>query len=348
MSSLLQERLRNQKLVGSTLREPADVVSWLGAVQAQDYIGAVWALTMRGRDLSEAAIEQAFIDGRILRTHVLRPTWHFITPAEIRWMLALTAPRLHAVNSTYGRKLGVDARMFTRARQLMESALEGGKHLTRSELCDVMKRRRLAFDRQQLSHVVLHAELEGAICSGPRRGKQFTYALLAERVPRSRALSRDESLAKLATRYFQSHGPATIRDFSWWSGLTMKDAAAGAALSGTAAVLQSPPIPARAKGATYLLPNYDEYLIAYRDRGAVLDPGRSRNYGVFTRVEYPHQVVIDGRIAGSWQRTIAPRRLSIAIKPYDTLRPADVRALTGEAERYARFLNLPDTELSIG
>ena len=127
MTPLLVDRLRNQKLVDSTLRKPQDIVAWLGAVQAQDYLGATWALAMRGRDLSEAAIERAFTDGSILRTHVLRPTWHFVSPADIGWMLALSAPRLHAINNTYARKLGIDERTFTKARNVIEAALEGGR-----------------------------------------------------------------------------------------------------------------------------------------------------------------------------------------------------------------------------
>jgi hypothetical protein len=346
VTSLLQERLRNQKLAASTLREPADIVSWLGAVQAQDYLGAIWALALRGRNLEASAIERAFTEGTILRTHVLRPTWHFVTPADIGWMVALTAPRLLAMNRTYGRKFGVEDRAFTRARTTIERALEGGRFLTRSELGDQLRRRKLPFDTRQLSHVVFDAELQGAICSGPRRGKQFTYALLAERAPKTLNLSREDALAELASRYFQGHGPATTRDFSWWSGLTMKDAAAGIALSGTTA-LAKPPALERARGATFLLPNYDEYLIAYRDRGAVLDPARSRNFGVFTSLEYPHQVVVDGRVAGSWRRTIGPQHLSIRVKPYVKLRPADVRVLTREAERYARFLDLLESELTV-
>ena len=257
---------------------------------------------------------------------MLRPTWHFVTPADIGWMLALTAPRLHAINNAYDRKLGIDERTFAKARSVIEAALDGGTHLTRSELADDMKRRRLTFERPAAlaRHVARRARRRDLQRATARQAVHLRAAGRA-RARSARTLSRDEALAELTRRYFQSHGPATIRDFSWWSGLTMKDAAAGIALSGTTP-LKSPPALARARGATYLLPNYDEYLIAYRDRGAVLDPARARNYGVFTSLEYPHQAVIDGRVAGSWRRTIGPRCLSIAVKPYETLRPADVRA----------------------
>ena len=140
---MLDTRLRNQKLIGSVLRRPRDVVAWLGAVQAQDYAGATWALALRGRELTAATIEQAFARGQILRTHVLRPTWHFVAPADMRWMQALTAPRVQTIVRAYGRRLGLDARTFIRARGLIERALEGGHHLTRAELGDALIRGRI-------------------------------------------------------------------------------------------------------------------------------------------------------------------------------------------------------------
>ena len=195
-------------------------------------------------------------------------------------------------------------------------------------------------EAQALAHVVIDVELEGVICSGPRRGKQFTYALLSERAPRARSLSRDEALAELTRRYFQSHGPATLRDFSWWSGLTMKDARAGVEMTG-AEVLTPPPSLDAVRGRHYLLPNYDEDLIAYKDRGAVIDPVRARNLGTVTTMEYPHHVIVDGRVAGSWQRTITATSAGVALKMYEPPTRGQSQALASEAKRYGRFLGLP-------
>jgi hypothetical protein len=182
-------------------------------------------------------------------------------------------------------------------------------------------------------------EQDAVICSGPRRGRQFTYALFSERVAASEALSSEAALAELARRYFQSHGPATLRDFAWWSGLPMRAAREGVALA-QVDVLASPPVLQRVPGATFLLPNYDEYLIAYRDRGAVIDPDRARNLGVFTSREHPHQVIVDGRVAGSWRRTISENKLLVELWPYARLSKPHREALDAQAARYAQFLGL--------
>lgn len=339
---MLATRLRNQRLTHTTFRRAHDVVSWLGAVQAQDFAGATWGLALRARDLTAASIEREFAAGRILRTHVLRPTWHFVAADDIRWLQMLTGPRVQAINLSYGRRLGVDPRTFTRARGVIERALEGGHHLTREELAVALRNRRIVASGQLLAHLVMGAELDGAICSGPRRGKQFTYALLAERAPQARVLSRDEALATLAIRYFQSHGPATVHDFAWWSGLTVAAArAAAASVRDRELVLSAPPRLDRAPGANFLLPNYDEYLIAYKHRGAVIDPQRARNLGMFTSLEFPHHIVLGGRVAGSWRRTIGPQAASVTLEFYARPTAKDRAALVAEAARYGRALGLP-------
>jgi hypothetical protein len=338
---MLATRLRNQRLTATTFTRPVDVVRWLGAVQAQDYAGAVWALALRARGLTAAAIDRAFDDGRILRTHVLRPTWHFVAPEDIRWLQALTGPRVQALNAVYGRRHGIDARTFARGRALMERALAGGRHLTRAELAAALARGGIVATGQRLAHLVMAAELEAAICSGPRRGKQFTYALLAERAPRARALPRDEALATLGRRYFRSHGPATLRDFAWWSGLTIRDARAAADAVEPALVLPAPPPADRAAGAHFLLPNYDEYLIAHRDRGAVLDPSRARNLGMWTSLEYPHQVVVDGRVAGSWQRQLGPREVTVRLQLHAPVGARAAAALAAAAARLGGVFGVP-------
>jgi hypothetical protein len=337
---LLNDRLKNQKLIGSTLRQPQEIVRWLGAVQAQDFAGAKWALALRAPDLSDAVIEKAFTDGKLLRTHVLRPTWHFVTPPDIRWMLALNASRLQRISFTYGKRLGLTTAILTKARKVVESALEGGHTLTRAELSARLARARIQATGQRLAHLLFDLEQQAVICSGPRRGKQFTYALFSERVTSMRPISREEALTELATRYFQSHGPATVRDFAWWSGLTMGDARLAIKLSAVSP-LETPPALQRAAKATFLLPNYDEYLVAYRDRGAVIDPMRARNLGVFTSLEFPHQLVVDGRVAGSWRRGLTDKALTIDIWPYARLSKPSMTAIDVQAARLAAFLNVP-------
>ena len=335
---MLRDRLRNQKLRPSTTVDAVDVVRWFGAMQAQDYPGAKWAIGRRAPHLGDADVEGAFNSGAIVRTHVLRPTWHFVAAEDLHWMLALTGSRLNAINRRYGMTLGLDERLFDRVRGIVERALDG-QSLTRPEIATELRRRRIAATGQRLAHLLFDLEVQRVICSGPRRGNQFTYRL-APPVPSGGLPGRDEGLSALSTRYFRSHGPATVKDFAWWSGLTMSEAKIGARAAGNA-VLSGAPGPDSVARATYLLPNYDEYLIAYRDRGAVLDPDRARNYGVFTSQEHPHQVVVDGRVAGSWRRTIGATSLRVDVRSYARLSPGQQLDIVREGKRYGRFLAVP-------
>ena len=353
-AELLSARLHNQQLTDSRSRTPADVVSWLCAMQAQDYPAAKWGIGLRARGCQDADVELAFNDGLILRTHVLRPTWHFVTPADIRWMLALSAPRLHAVNAYYYEQAGLDAKIFAKSCAIIHRVLEGGITLTRAEIADHLTAHKIPAHGLKLAYLVMHAELEGVICSGPRRGKQFTYALLDERAPKTRPKERDEALAELAKRYFASHGPATVRDFAWWSGLTMKDA--NKAIDSVRPTLESSSIDGatlwsaedgHGKGSktvvAMLLPNYDEYLIAYRDRGAFVDQSRAANVVARSGGAFANHLILDGRLAGGWSRTIGGNSVKIEVAPYKKLTPAQSRAVANAADCYGEFLGLPAT-----
>ena len=322
--SVALERLRRQFLIAPSQLNVASLVARFGAVQAQEFGPAKWGLAMRMREgTADATIDSAFATGRILRTHVMRPTWHFVAADDIRWLLDLTAPRVQRIAASYNRRLELDTPLLNRAIATFERALSGGRALTRAELGDELARNGVEVKGQRLSHVMMHGELEGAICSGPRRGKQFTYALLAERAPSARTMTREAALAELSRRYFTTHGPATIRDFVWWSGLTTADAKRGLEING-AKRLESNGLtywtigraPARPSVArhVHLLPIYDEYLVAYRDRAAVPYTTPTPNA---ERAGYMHSIVIDGQIAGSWKsvggsiKTALARRLTV-------------------------------------
>jgi len=346
---LTRKRLDNQGLSRVRFRSPAEVVRWFVAVQAQDFGGAKWGVGQRFSGATDATVERAFDAGEVLRTHVMRPTWHFVAPQDIRWLLALTAPRVHRFNGSSYRKFEMDARTIARSRDVMEQALDAGGHLTREELGAAIRRARIPFDGVRLAHLVMHAELEAVICSGPRRGKQFTYALTERRAPRALRLTREESLVELTRRYFSSHGPATARDFSWWSGLSLADARAG--LSALAGVVERETIggliywfvPSRlgARPSTplvHLLPNYDEELIAYKDRelpGGLRAPAGAARYGNF-----PHHLIIEGRLAGAWRRTVTAREVAIDVLPYRAMTRAETPALSAAIDDYGRFMNL--------
>lgn len=231
VTDIAQIRLSHQLIAQPLLNRPEDVVTWLGAVQAQDYPAAKWAVGLRTQSLSDDDIEQAFASGAILRTHIMRPTWHFVTPDDIRWLLTLTSPHVHAANAYWYRKMELDDETFTRSNAILARALQNEQQLTRSECAALLQQAGIATDDSgRLNLLIMHAELDGVICSGQRRGKQHTYALLDARAPQGKNVDRSEALAELTRRYFTSHGPATLQDFVWWSGLSTTDARNGLAM----------------------------------------------------------------------------------------------------------------------
>jgi hypothetical protein len=349
---LISARLRNQQLTRPGRRDPAQVVAALGAMQAQDFPAAKWAIGLRAPGCDNGSVEEAFNAGAILRTHVLRPTWHFVAAADIGWMVALSAPRVHAANAYYYRQSGIDAKTFSRSCAMISRVLEGGRYQTRTEIAVALKRAKVPAEGLKLAYIMMHAELDGVICSGPRRGKQFTYALLSERAPQARPLERNDAIAELAGRYFTSHGPATVRDFVWWSGLTVKDAMLG--IEAAQPRLHRETIGGRecwsGKGRTaaahtgctaLLLPNYDEYLVAYKDRSAVVDSARAANIVARSNGAFPHHLVIDGRLAGSWARTLKGNSVVVEVAPYHKLTPPQTRAVMSAVDCYGEFVALP-------
>src|SRR5882672_1219244 len=225
-------RMRTQRLWGTRFDTPQEVVRWLTALQAQEFPMAQWSIAQRTRGATKAAIEQAFADGVIVRTHVLRPTWHFALAEDIRWLLQVTAPRVHALNAYYNKQHELDKKLFTKSNALIAKALEGGTHLTRRELAAALKRGGIRASGPRLAYIMMRAELEAIVCSGAMRGKQHTYALLDERAPKAKALEEEAALAQFTKRYFTSRGPATVADFSRWSSLTAAEGRAGLALVG--------------------------------------------------------------------------------------------------------------------
>jgi hypothetical protein len=334
-------------------------VQWLGAVQAQDYAAAKWAVGLRLPGASNDDIEQACDDGLLLRTHVMRPTWHFVSPVDIRWLLALTAPRVKAAISYYDRKLALDDTTLTSSNAALVKALQGGKHLTRSELAAALKHAGIATDDlQRLTHIIMHAELDGIICSGARRGNQFTYALLDERVPQASPLDRDEALAKLARRYFTSHGPATLQDFVWWSGLTVADARSGLEMVASQLISEvidgltywfaaSTPPTKDFSQSVYLLPNYDEYVVGYTDRSAVFDASHTKKLDARGNVLFNHIVVVDGQVVGTWKRTVKKEEVIITPSFFTELAEDKRRAFEAAAERYGIFLGIATNITSV-
>lgn len=352
VTQIAVRRLHAQRLVGESLASAVDVVRLFGAVQSQDYAGAKWALGQRTAGAGDVEIDGLFDKGEILRTHVMRPTWHFVLPEDVRWLLDLTGARVRRTLDGRYRQLGIDEDDVARATEAVCRALAGSHFLTRRELGEVLRAAGIPPDGQRLPHLLMAAELDGVIISGPRRGKQFTYALLAERAPDARTLDRSEALAELTRRYFRSHGPAQIGDFVWWSGLTVSDARSGLALA--AADLQhdvaddkdywfdaAAAHPAVTEAA-HLLPNWDEYTVGYRDRAAALPPDRPIDPAVFSYGSILSNVVtVAGRVRGSWRRTISNGIVRVEIRLFDRLDGAGDRAVEEACARLGQFLELP-------
>lgn len=350
-TNIARWRLHNQYLSRPTFETPDAVVGWLGAVQAQDYAAAKWAIGLRARGVTDDAVEQAFTAGTILRTHVMRPTWHFVLPADIRWLLALTAPRIKAANAYYVRQLGLDDALLARSNDVLAKALQGGKQLMREELVAALQQAGITGDNVlRFTYIIMNAELDGVICSGARRGKQFTYALLDERVPPTRTLARDEALVEFAVRYFTSHGPATVQDFVWWSGLTVADAREALALTESRLTCEvidgqtywfapSAP-PTKDTDGVYLLPNFDEYKVGYADRDAIFDVSHTEKLDSRQNSLFVYTIVLDGQIVGTWKRTIQKKTVTITPNFFIPFNDAETRAFVESAKRYGEFLGM--------
>jgi hypothetical protein len=265
-------------------------------------------------------------------------------------MLALTAPRVRAATASYDRRLGIDASVIERSNKAIARALKGGRQLTRQELKAALQEVGVAADgTQRLAHLVMHAELDAVVCSGALRGKQFTYALLDERAPGSRVLPRDEALAELTRRYFTSHGPAQLQDFVWWSGLTTRDVRAGLEMAARhladdvidgkrywfSSSMRVVAPPAR---AAHLLPPYDEYLIAYKDRSAALDAGLWKP--IADRDPFSSTIVVDGQVVGGWRAIARNGKVTATLDLPVRLKKTDERLIADAVRRFAAFLDL--------
>lgn len=345
-AEIIRLRLQNQQLIGSTYKKPEDVVKWIGAIQAQDYAGCKWALGLRTINATDKSVEDAINKNKIVRTHVLRPTWHLVHPQDIRWMLMLTAPRVHAFCAFGYRKMELTDTIFKKAHKVFAKALEGGKQLTRTELAAQLQKAKIATDDLRMIHLLIHAELEALICNGAKRDKQFTYALMDDCIPSTKSITKEEALVKLTEGYFKSHGPATLEDFNWWSGLTAKDAKLG--LENCKTILLSETIGSKTywitnetaslkiKPSLLLLPSFDEYTVSYKDRSLVVDAAAAKKTGngIFKPL-----LIVNGEAKGIWKRNDKKGQSRVIPDTFEKLNATQAKMLTVETERYTKFLD---------
>jgi len=350
IADILKYRMVNQRLEGATAASALEAVRWLGAVQAQDLGSALWAVSQRTEQVSVADIEAAFARGDILRTHVMRPTWHLLAAEDIRWMLDLTRDRLLQATAYYYRMYELTAPELARTADIIQQALEGGKYLTRNQLATKLTEKRIAVqDGVRLAHIVAHAETAGLVCSGPMQGNQQTYGLLTERAPHAKTLGRDTALATLTERYFASHGPATIDDYVWWSGLTKTDAQRGLQsikhkfvhekIAGTSYWFVPPLTNIPAKPQAHFLPNYDEYIVAYADRSEIFNPEHTHMLDSRQNFVFNNVLVLDGVIAGTWKKRLTKTELIIELVVFHALSSGQQEAVHAAARKYAAYFN---------
>jgi hypothetical protein len=352
--TLAARRMAALGLLGPPAAGPLDVVRRLGAVQSQEYGPAKWSLGRRlaPGSLHDADLDAMLADGRLLRTHVLRPTWHFVLPDELPLLLAVTGPRVHQLNAYYYRHNGVDDELRARTQQLFTAALRGGNQLTRKELTALLTADGITAAGLRLAYLLMRAELDGVLVSGGLAGKQHTYALYSERVPDVPVPSRAEGVAELTRRYFSSHGPATIKDFQWWASLTVTEIKAGLAAAGhelsqetvdgvTYWSAPGPAAPPPESPVVHLLQGYDEYVVGYTESKYLLDAARTARALIVDRSVFTHVLIIDTQIAGHWRRSLTGKQVTLEVALYRPLTDAETVALQAEADRHAAFVERP-------
>jgi hypothetical protein len=350
LAEIARLRAINQQFAGTKFKSAQTILEWFGAMQGQEYAQTKWGLGLRLQDLRDADIESNFTSGKILRTHLLRPTWHFVSSKDIRWLLTLTAPRVHQANAYMYRQLELDNRVFNKCHAILGNILQGGNQLTRNEINKEFHNQNIIAAGHRLSYIMMHAELEGLICSGARKRNQFTYALLEERVKHKRTLKPEEALRELTERYFKSRGPATIKDFATWSGLTVTDCKKGIGMITTSLekvivekneyyFYQSDSSNDNQVQNIHLLPIYDEFIMGYQDRDAFFQHKDITKKSL--KLSYDNMVMMDGQIIGTWRRVVKSDSLIVSFQFLQSLSKSQSKLLERAVHHLAEFIGMP-------
>jgi hypothetical protein len=345
---ILAHRLHNQLLTNRPFRHIGEAVGWMGAMQAQDFPGAKWSIALRVPGANEQDVEKAIAGKEIVRTWPMRGTLHFVAAADIRWMLKLLTPRIISNAAGRYRQLELDEKVFSKTRKILTRVLIDGKILTRQELYSVFENERIVSRNQRGIHILQRHAMEGLICFGPHEGKQPTFVLLEEWTPGTGTLKRDEALATLAVRYFTSHGPALIKDFVWWTGLTVAEAREAVELAKPTidnlkcydkefCYCTSDPSPDHTKNSLFLLPGFDEYVLGYTDRNLIIDtPYKSKltpGGGMFNST-----IISNGKVIGTWKRSLKKGRLIFERNLFSTLKANEKSAIGRAEKKYIEFM----------
>lgn len=345
--NIAHQRIINQQIVIPDFKDACHLVSYMGAMQAQDFAMAKWAIGCRVPNTNAQQVEDAFNSGKILRTHLMRPTWHFAAAEDLHWILDLTVPQIKAVVKPRFVNWGFDDKILSEAFDVIQKSLSGGNHKTRKELQADLFQANITPDEGRLYHLMLWAELEKVVCSGRLKGKEQTYALLDEWVPCKKTFHREEALAMLAMRFFTSHAPATLADFIWWSGLKTTDARSGLEL------IKENLCHEKISGADYwfpnnykepdvisptaiLLPAFDEFVIAYKNRSAVLNPDWGKT-AISSNGIFKPLIVINGQVMGIWKRSLKKDSVLVELHFFRSLAVGEKELVEKAAWHYAHF-----------
>ena len=342
-------RLISQKIASADFTSAKEIVGWMGAMQAQDFNMAKWAVGVRLPGSTDQIIQSAIDNGQIIRTHLLRPTWHLVSPDDIYWMLELTAPQIKTALKARDKVLEIDQRIYSKSNDVIGNVLSGGNHLTRAELVDNLERAGIATDIYRISHFLLRAEIDGISCSGKTTTGKQTYALLAERVPETKKINLDEALARLARRYFTSHSPATLQDFTWWSGLPVtksrhalemvkSDFVAEPIGGQTFWLTNSFSVPKPAVGVVHLLPAFDEFIISYKERTVSL-AHENHTKAVSSNGIFRPVVIINGQVAGLWKRTTKNKKVVVNTELFQPVDKEHAGLIVKAFNRFGIFVN---------
>lgn len=343
-------RLHNQGLLRSQFREPYALVRHMGAMQAQDFAMSRWAVGIRLPGSTDKEVLEAIDKGTIVRTHLMRPTWHLVAAEDVRWLISLTAPGIRSQMGGRHSDLGLTDAMLDKSKRLLFDALHGGHAMTRKEITALFAQAGIQNSDNRLAHLLMSAELDLLICSGPSRGKDSTYALMDERIPAYPVPEMEESLQRLAATYFTSHGPATLADFTWWSGLPVAKAKLALELNKShllryvaeereywmAAQTQDNQ---QVAPRVWLIPAFDEIMISYKDRSAMMDSKHSghaiSSNGIFRPI-----ILVSGTSAGIWKKSTMSPKFLIETQFFEKRHGVDRQLLQHARDQYASFLGL--------
>ena len=342
-------RANNQKIFNKSSASVPDVVKYITAIQAQDYNMVKWAVGVRSKNITENDVNNAINNREIIRTHLMRPTWHLVSANDIYWLLDLTAPKIISTLRTRLRDLGLTTDILNKSLKILERELSENNYLTRDQIKSILKSSKINTGENRLSHILMYAELNKLICNGDVHYNKVTYSLLEERVPKSKTFNKNESLFNLANRYFTTRGPATIADFTWWSGLNISEAKIALELCKDNLISEnlngkeywfsesSDNIPE--DYYAYLLPAFDEFILSYTDRTAYLPHEYMKN-AVYSNGIFRPVILLNGKIIGIWSRKIKKEKVIISIKYFEGQGKSNNEKVKNAAQNYSNFLGL--------